>query len=91
VEVLAVVGVAVGGVGVLGVDPVLVVLPQALTTITSTSPMAMKNVCFDNNRISVLLSEEIVSRPIRLARELWDCSAATLIIAAVPQENLNFR
>ncbi len=61
VEVLAVVGVA-AAVGVLGVDPVLVVPPQALTTITRTSPIATKNVRFGNTIMNVLLRKNCCTR-----------------------------
>ena len=61
VEVLAVVGVA-AAVGVLEFDPVLVVPPQALTTITRTSPIATKNVRFGNTIMNVLLRKNCCTR-----------------------------
>jgi len=63
VKVVAVVGVGVGAVvgavvGVLAVDPVLVVLPHALTPITSTRPLTTKKAQCGNILMSVLLRKQ---------------------------------
>ena len=55
VEVLAVVGVAAG---VLEVDPVLVLLPHALTTMSRTSPLTAKNERFGISILNVLLRKK---------------------------------
>ena len=56
------VGAVVGAVvGVLGVDPLLVVPPHALTPITRTKPMTTSKARFGNTLMSVLLSKQCSS------------------------------